>query len=211
MELNINKLRAGFDSFLDTKISRLDQKKKMAICAISWVLPIVLFAFLYYSPKSKEITSLKTTKANLEREIQKVEATVRELDKHKANMKETELKFRAASLLLPEQKEIPSLLTNISSQGTNSGLEFLSFKPKGEEPKEFYAEIPVNITVNGPYHNIGLFLDKISKLPRIVSVSNISMTAPKMTDGEMFLKTTFNLITYRFIEQTDGTNQGNKK
>ncbi len=203
MNIDIKKFRAAFDSFLDTKISRLDQKKKLIIWIATCALPVVLFAFLYYSPKSKEIAGLNTNKANLELEIQKVEATVRELAKHKAEMQETELKFRAASLLLPEQKEIPSLLTNISSQGTNSGLEFISFKPKGEEPKEFYAEIPVSIAVNGPYHNIGMFLDKISKLPRIVSVSDINMGSPAMVDGEMYLKTTFNLITYRFLEKAD--------
>ena len=213
MELNIKKFRAAFDSFLDTKVSRLDQKKKLFIFIAVCALPIALFVFLYFSPKTKEITGLSNNKTNLEREIQKVEATVRELDKHKAEMKETELKFRAASLLLPEQKEIPSLLTNISSQGTNSGLEFISFKPRAETPKEFYAEIPVSITINGPYHNIGLFLDKISKLPRIVTVSDINMGSPAMVDGEMYLKTTFNLITYRFLEKADETTPGqnNKK
>jgi len=213
MDMDIKKFRTAFDSFLDTKIGRLDQKKKLIIWIAACTLPVLLFAFFYYSPKSKEITGLNSNKANLEREIQKVEATVRELDKHKAEMQETELKFKAASLLLPEQKEIPSLLTNISSQGTNSGLEFISFKPKAEEPKEFYAEIPVSIAVDGPYHNIGVFLDKISKLPRIVSVSDINMGSPAMVDGEMYLKTTFNLITYRFIEKSDETTAGknNKK
>lgn len=203
MALDLNKIKTAFDSFLDTKVSKLDQKQKIGICIAALAVPVVAFSFLVFSPKNKEIKGLEKNKASLETEIKKVEATARQLEKHKAEMRETELQFKAASMLLPEGKEIPSLLTNISSQGTNSGLDFLSFKPQGEIPKEFYAEIPVNIAVRGPYHNVGVFLDKISKLPRIVTVSNVKMGSPVLVDSEMFLDTTFNLITYRSLEPAE--------
>lgn len=115
-------------------------------------------------------------------------------------MAETKELFTQASSLLPQKQEIPSLLTSISDHGTNSGLDFLSFTPKKEIPREFYAEIPVDIKVRGPYHNVGVFLDKISKLPRIVNVDNINIGGPKREAGEMMLNTGFKLVTYRFIE-----------
>ena len=114
--------------------------------------------------------------------------------------RQAEEKFAAVSVLLPQQKEIPSLLTNISGLGTSSGLDFLSFRPKGEVPVDFYAEIPVDIQVRGGYHNVGSFLDQISKLPRIVNVSDIKMGSPTRAGDEMVLSTSFNLVTYRFIE-----------
>jgi type IV pilus assembly protein PilO len=58
----------------------------------------------------------------------------------------------------------------------------------------------VDIAVSGPYHSVGVFLDKISKLPRIVSVVNLNMGTPTQVGKEMFLNSTFNLVTYRFIE-----------
>ncbi|HSR35702.1 MAG TPA: type 4a pilus biogenesis protein PilO [Desulfurivibrionaceae bacterium] len=91
------------------------------------------------------------------------------------------------------------------------GLEFLSFQPKAEVPKEFYAEIPVDIAVSGPYHSVGVFLDKISKLPRVVSVVNLSMGSPSQVGKEMFLNSTFNLVTYRFIEQPAAPAKGKAK
>jgi type IV pilus assembly protein PilO len=200
MDLNLEKIQKGFASFIDTKVSRLEAKHKVLILLFAMILPSLAFFFLGYSPKEKEIKALNNNKSALLTEISKVEATVKQLAKHQAEMKETELLFRAASLLLPEKKEIPSLLTNISGLGTNSGLEFLSFKPVNETPKTFYAEIPVNITVRGPYHNVGEFLNKISKLPRIVTVSEIGMGSPTQSGNEMLLNTTFNLVTYRFIE-----------
>jgi type IV pilus assembly protein PilO len=200
MRLDKSKLKAGFENFLDTKIGRLTSKHKMLIGAAAWLIPCVAFFFLVYTPRAEEMERLESRKSSVAQELRKVEASARELDKHKAEMQEVEQQFQMASQLLPEEKEIPSLLTNISAQGITSGLEFLSFKPLTERPQVFYAEIPVDIGIYGPYHNVGLFLDKISKLPRIVTVNNIKMGSPQMSAGEMMLNTTFQLVTYRFIE-----------
>ena len=202
MALDIKKIQADLEKFLDNTVSRLEMKQKILIAAATCIVPCMAFFFLAYSPKNNEIKTLETTKAGLEEEIRKVEATARELDKHKAEMLEIKKQFDAASLLLPGQQEIPSLLTNISGQATSSGLDVLSFKPLIEKPQQFYAEIPVDIAVQGSYHNVGVFLDKISKLPRIVAVNNINMASPKQAGGEMILSSTFQLVTYRFIEPT---------
>lgn len=211
MNPKLDALIKGFDAFVETKVSRLNPQHKMLICIGAWALPIVACTFLVFMPKNQEITELNNKKAGIEEEVRKVEAIAKQLDKHRAEMQAVEEQFKAAALLLPEQQEIPSLLTNISGQGTNSGLEFLSFQPKGEVPKEFYAEIPVDIAVNGPYHSVGVFLDKISKLPRIVSVVNLNMGTPTQVGKEMFLNSTFNLVTYRFIEPAADANAKGKK
>lgn len=200
MNPKINEFIKKLDGFLEARVSKLEPKIKLAICLAAWAVPAAAFFFLLYTPKSEEIARLETNKTKLAEEIRQVEKVAQELDKHKAEQREVETRFQAASLLLPGQKEIPSLLTNISGQGINSGLEFLSFKPQNEAPKEFYAEIPVDIAIRGPYHNVGLFLDKISKLPRIVTVNNLNMGSPTRVDKAMMLNTTFTLVTYRFIE-----------
>ncbi|MDZ7640436.1 MAG: type 4a pilus biogenesis protein PilO [Desulfurivibrio sp.] len=91
-------------------------------------------------------------------------------------------------------------MTSISNRGTDSGLEFILFRPQNEVPRDFYAEIPVEIAVNGPYHNVGVFSYWVSKLPRIVTVSNLNMGSPSRGEHQMSLNTTFTLLTYRFIE-----------
>jgi type IV pilus assembly protein PilO len=78
-----------------------------------------------------------------------------------------------------------------------------TFSPGGERIKDFYAEIPVSIKVNGPYHNIGTFLYEVSRLQRIVSAINISLGGPSMQRGEMMLGSGINLITYRFLEEAE--------
>lgn len=211
MALDIKKIQAGFDKFLDNKVSRLEMKQKMMIAVAACILPGVAFFFLVYSPMASEIEALEIKKGGLEEEIRKVEKVASELDKHKAEMAEVQRQFAEASLLLPDQKEIPTLLTTISGQATYSGLDVLSFKPLAEKPQQFYAEIPVDIAVQGPYHNVGIFLDKISKLPRIVALNNIKMDSPKQMGGEMILNSTFQLVTYRFLDPAEVTANAQKK
>lgn len=202
--MDVKVLNTGFNTFLDSKVARLNKNHKISIWVAALLLPTALFYFLFYSPKSEEIAKLEKAKAALVQEIEVAKTKAKAKEEQQALLAETAKKFKAASELLPDQKEIPSLLTNISGQGTNSGLDVLSFKPLPEVRKDFYAEIPVELTVTGPYHNVGVFLDKVSKLPRLVAVSEVNMGTPKMSEGEMLLNTKLNLITYRFLESSDG-------
>jgi type IV pilus assembly protein PilO len=201
--MNLNTVKQHFNKFLNEKLIKLDAKQKYAILAAAMVLPVVLFYFLLYSPKQEEITQLERSKSNLEQEISRLTATARKIEEHRAQLAETERKFKLAAILIPEEKEIPSLLTNISSLATNSGLEVLTFRPRPEVSHEFYAEIPVDIQVKGSYHNFGYFLYQVSKLSRIVSVANIRMGSPSFADGNMQLNSDFSLVTYRFLEQKE--------
>lgn len=200
MNLDKVKIQTAINAFLDDKVAPLKAPHKLGIAVAALLIPCAAFYFLSYSPKTKEIAGLESKKASLTAEVSKVEKAAKEIDKHRADMAETKLMFAEASRLLPQEQEIPSLLTSISDLGQTSGLDFLSFIPKAEIRQEFYAEIPVDIKVRGPYHNVGVFLDKISGLSRIVTVSNITMGGPKKIAGEMILESSFNLVTYRFVE-----------
>ena len=80
-------------------------------------------------------------------------------------------------------------------------MDFLSFIPGVETPKDFYAEIPLDIKIRGPYHNLGLFLDKISKLERIVTVNNVKTEKVDLEGNEILLTSSCRLLTYRFTNK----------
>ena len=130
--------------------------------------------------------------------LQEVKLKAANLAKFQKELDEAENQFLATAVLLPKEKEIPKLLKDISALGRNAGLDFLTFKPLADIPKDFYAEIPVTINVRGPYHNMGYFFDQVSKLERIVSVTNVKMSSPKKEGGEMLLNSDCQLVTYRF-------------
>lgn len=162
------------------------------------ILPLILFFFVFYLPKNKEIAALTQQKNTATEELQKAKNTAATLDKHKAEMATIEEQFKETSVLFPKEREIPRLLTDISAEGQSAGLEFLTFKPLPAVPKDFYSEIPIEIQVRGPYHNVGSFLDHISKLDRIVSVSNVKISPPTKSEGEILLDSTCRLVTYQF-------------
>ena len=186
------------NAFIDDKYIPLDNKIKAVVAVAALILPVVLFYFLSYAPNVKKMEGLNSKKQGLQAEIAKAKKAASELDEIKAAIAETEQLFKETANLLPKSKEIPALLRNISDLGKNSGLDFLSFRPGAEMPKDFYAEIPVDIMISGPYHNVGHFLDQVSKLERIVTVDNISMGSPRKEGPEMILQSNCKMTTYRF-------------
>lgn len=200
-----------FDTFLDEKYIPLSAKAKIAMVALAIIVPTALFYFLYYQGQAQTIQSLRIQVAQAHKDLNKARKAARNLPKYKEAIEKTRKRFAEAAVVLPKTKEIPNLLRSISDLGKGAGLDFLSFKPGKENPKDFYAEIPVDISIRGPYHNMGFFLDQVSKLDRIVTVNNISMGSPKMEAGEMLLKSQCRLVTYRFTNTKTTKNDSKKK
>ncbi len=198
--MDTKNIKIGFDSFLDDKASLLNRNHKIGICLAAILIPAIAFYFISYSPNSKKIVGLQGTVSSLEQELSRVKIEAAKLEQQKNIMREMELKFKEASIVIPDNKEIPNLLTSISNQGTGAGLDILSFRPGKETPKEFYATIPVILSVSGTYHNLGHFLDTVSKLPRIVNVASVKLGGARKVEGETLLQANLNLETYKFIE-----------
>jgi len=182
-------------------IVKLPTSRKIVILVVLIAVVVGLFFYLIYWPN---LDMLKKKKA----EVEVLERQVRELRTVAANMKrfqEEAVKLReelrVAIMQLPTSKEIPSLLSNISQLGKDSGLEFLLFKPIGEVNKEFYAEIPVEIRVKGTYNNVAVFFDKVGKLPRIVNISEVSMDTAKEVLGRWEINTSCTATTFKFIDK----------
>jgi len=148
---------------------------KILIVILALAVPILLFWFLFFSPKLGEINSLSTNIPKLKQEIALLKAKERDLPKLEAELKVMEEILSQAVKLLPEKKDIPSVLTDISSLGNAAHLEFVSFEPQREQIRDFYVAIPVKILIKGPFHNTVSFFDQLSRMGRIVHVKEFSM------------------------------------
>ncbi|MDH3347342.1 MAG: type 4a pilus biogenesis protein PilO [Desulfobulbaceae bacterium] len=192
---------AQIDSFIQEKYIPLPGNIKAVIGIVLIVVPVLVFVFMFYMPNSEKIVGFKKEIKKLDKEIKVAEAVAADLPRHVAEKAKLELIFDELTTLLPSKKEIPDLLRNISDLGKGAGLDFVSFKPGGEIPRDFYSEIPVNINIRGPYHNVGYFLSQVSKLDRIVTVNNIQLGSPSQIEGEVILSSTCRLITYMFTNK----------
>ncbi|MBW1776013.1 MAG: type 4a pilus biogenesis protein PilO [Deltaproteobacteria bacterium] len=189
-------------------VSGFSKVQKILIVVGIFVLAGGGFAYFSYYPKYKEITRLAQEQMKLDKDLAHSKKKAAEYESYKKKMVLAERNFRQALQALPEKKEIPSLLTNISRSGQDVGLEFLLFQPQAEVQKEFYAEIPVSIQVDGSYHNVAMFFDKVAGLSRIVNIHDIKMTAQKNPGA---LRTACTAVTYRFVEAPPPKKKGGKK
>lgn len=195
------------------KIAALSRVYRILICAGTFLLLVGLFIYVIYIPKAARINELKEELDGLQVRLTKARASAKELDKYQKKYKEAQGKFRLALQLLPDKKEIPSLLEDISKSGIRSGLEFLLFQPKPEVSKGFYAEIPVIIKVKGGYHNLAVFFDQVGRLPRIVNISNIKIKGTIKTPkkGRRYLDSSCVATTFRFLEKAPKAKKAKKK
>jgi len=191
----------SIDPFLE-KVESFSQAQRIIVSVVFFVVIAGIFIYFLYWPKFEKINSLKKQLTNLEQKLSTAKRNAADLKKFQAKMKEAEAQFNMAMKKLPEKEEIPSLLTAISDSGQQVGLEFLLFEPKKEKKKEFYAELPVAISLRGDYHNLAIFFDKVARLNRIVNITNIQMTRAKgkgKAAGELAAKCT--AVTYKFIDE----------
>ncbi|MBI5578336.1 MAG: type 4a pilus biogenesis protein PilO [Deltaproteobacteria bacterium] len=180
------------------KLQKLVLWQRVAILAGLVVLLVGAAVWFQFLPQYEEISTLDEKLQGLEKKLATAKVNAAELGKFQAKMQEAEAQFKIAMRALPENQEIPSLLTSISKSGQEVGLEFLLFEPKPETRREFYAEIPVAMSLRGDYHNLAIFFDKVARLSRIVNINNISVT-PATKDGRE-LNTACFAVTYKFVE-----------
>lgn len=187
-----------FDTFIDEKYIPLDTKVKVFIVILAFLVPVGLCYFFLLKPQMDKIKLFDQQIVTAKSDLKKAQRAARDLPKFERELEETRLIFEEAAIILPKTREIPNLLRNISDLGKSAGLDFLSFKPGNETAKDFYSEFPIEISIRGPYHNLGFFLDQVSKLERLVTVDNIKLDSPQKEGTEMLLNSDCSLLTYRF-------------
>ncbi len=195
-------IRSQWDAFAFLeKVGKLGKTQRVLIFAGSVILLAGGFIFLFYLPKTTEITMVKKEISRLENRLLVAKRAVKNEAKIEAAFNEATAKLEAALRLLPDKREIPSLLRNISNLGKDARLAFPLFSPQGEKPQDFYMEIPVSIVLSGKYNDVATFFDKVGSMARIVNIQGISMQPAKTMSTTLITKCT--ATTYRFKSEAE--------
>ncbi|MGD8368134.1 MAG: type 4a pilus biogenesis protein PilO [Desulfobacterales bacterium] len=192
INLSLESLEPVFD-----RISKLTRLQRFLICIVTYALLVAPFVWLSFVPKFDQIGKLEKEQADLEQKLTVARNKARQLKRLKAQLEEAKEKFDIAKKKLPQAKEIPDLLANVTASGQASGLQFLLFQPGAESRQDFYAEIPVSIRVTGTYKNTAMFFYRVAGLSRIVNLRSISMTPQKEGND---ISTSCTAVTYMFLE-----------
>jgi type IV pilus assembly protein PilO len=196
------------------KIIKLPDSQKIAM--LLFLLAALTAAYVYYVfiPQREYYASQKESMLKLEAKYNEQQSILSNLPRFQQELKILQLAFEDALKMLPNAREIPNLITSISTHAQEAGLEILLFQPKPEVSMDFYAQIPVQMKVTGRYPQIGVFFDKLSKLPRIINIEDLQIisrqTKQSKSSSIILLDASFNATTFKFIEKT-GAPDADKK
>jgi type IV pilus assembly protein PilO len=193
---------------LQEKLTGLPTAQKVLLFLGTFVLLGAAFYFLKYQDQLAHIQKLKAGVKEQEQKLTSLKAAAAKLEVLEKELEQAEEELAVLMTLLPDQKEIPGLLENVSRLGAKVGLENILFQPQPEIPQEFYATIPIRLDLLGTFNDVGVFLDNVSKLNRILKVQSITLVRPKDKAG--LLQVGCTIVTYRFLEKPPEPKKGAK-
>jgi type IV pilus assembly protein PilO len=179
----------------------MSKTQKIIVMAVILATITGLYVYLFYLPSSAEKEKKKADMGKRETQLGELRAIAEDQKHFQADSARLREEVELAMAQLPTSKEIPSLLVNISNLGKDAGLEFILFRPQPEVTQEFLAMIPVEIKVKGAYTDVAIFFDRVSKMPRIVNISGVSMEGAKEVLGRWEIITSCTATTFKFIEK----------
>ncbi len=182
-------------------IKKLPTWKKLALGLGLFLLLAYFYWFYLLQPNFDKRVRFNKELGDISREIVSRQQIAKKIEQYKKDVVRLEDDLQIILAKLPEQKEIPRLLTAVSEAGRDAGLDFLLFKPLSPVSKEFYAEIPVNITVTGKYNDIAVFFDSVANLPRIANIADFVINPGDNTNQGNILKADCLMKIYMFVEE----------
>jgi len=175
----------------------LNDKPWYVAVIVGLVLGVSLFVVLHmyvFKDMKNEITTLRTEIDELEREIEKGRAAKADLPKLEEDIKNLELDLDRLRKILPTSRETDSLLKRLKQLTERGHFELTRFTPGDFIDMDFYQEWPIRVELNGTYHELGMFFDRLSRFSRIINVDNLKITpmkADNFTIKAQFTQKTF--------------------
>ncbi len=180
------------------KIEVIKMPVRIAILAGTLIVLAGIFIPLVYMPKTEQISVTRTSIDELNGKLDRARIQRKKLPKVREEKKKVDMQFDVALRLLPNEMEIPELLTQITKLGFDSELDISVFQPQNNRVKGFYAEVPISLTIKGSYHNVAVFFEKVGNMERIMNIQNVTMKPVKERSTVLDVKC--NAITYTFVK-----------
>jgi type IV pilus assembly protein PilO len=185
------------------KLGKLPRSQRLLIIALVYLAVAAGFWFGVYSRTQRSIATLQSQHKELEKKKEVVEKRAQDKEAFERELEDLTLQLRQALRQLPDDREIPDLLSRISTIARRIGLEIHRFLPQEEVVHEYHAEVPVELELRGSYHEVAMFFDRLSKLSRIVYVQDIEMASPVEASGKVLVSVTGRLTTFRFLSEKE--------
>lgn len=182
---------------------------RIVILAGMFLVLLLLAGWFGWQAQYEELDARQQEESKLKDDWLSKKKQAVNLDEYRNQLAEIERSFGALLKQLPNASEMDSLLIDINQAGLGRGLQFELFKPGAEASRDFYAELPITVTVTGSYHDFGAFAGDIAKLPRIVTLNDISVSPPQKGGETLTLAATAK--TFRYLDEEEVAAQKKKE
>lgn len=190
------------NQLLDNILER-PMNQKIGILVATIILITALFYSFLYSPRADELANLSGSVEIARNEKMVKTQKSANLPRLRKDLMQLDAALKLAVAQLPNKKEIADLLSGISAKAQQAGLDVLLFRPKAENFQEFYAEVPVDITVKGNFRDTVNFFDEVGHLNRLVNIGSIGFKNPTVTGDNVVLETTSVATAFRFLDEAE--------
>ena len=160
---------------MDLSLNKLPWYAQVGLFVVLALAGVGVFYYFYVMPADADMATRQQRLDGLKVEIAKAQSTANQLNQFRQQVAELEGRLESLKAVLPEQKDVADLLRRIQTLATQSNLAIRGFKPAPSVTKDLHAEWPIALQLDGTYHNLGTFFDRVGKFSRIINVSNISI------------------------------------
>jgi type IV pilus assembly protein PilO len=171
---------------------------KAIFAAIIFIGILVGGYFFMVQPTIEKLDRAVREESQLKKDYENKAFQVANLEEYKAQMADMEQSFESILKQLPRDTEVPGLIDDISLAALNNGLDLKVISPQEQVATQFYNELPIDVEVEGDYHELGAFVSSVASLPRIVTLHDFSIDKSSSDDDR--LKLTILAKTYRYNE-----------
>jgi type IV pilus assembly protein PilO len=184
----------------DNPLTKLPLAGQLGVSAVIAVLICGGFYYFWYSDALEQQRQKETRLADLQKQIRALEATANRLPEFQREVQALEARLETLKRILPPEKEMPDLMRRIQYLAAQSSLQIRKFNPGPVVSKDFYQEVPVSIDFEGTYHNMGAFLDRVSRMSRLVNMSDIKIKAQTNQTLSNTVAITSTATTYVYLD-----------
>lgn len=184
----------------ENALTKLSTTGQLGVAAFAAIVIGGLFYWQYWGPAVEEENQKTAQLDKLRQEIRQLEVTAAKLQDFQREVALLEAKLETLKRILPPEKETPDLMRRVQSLAAQSNLVIRTFTPAATVNKEFYQEWPINMAVDGSYHNLGYFFDRVSRLSRLVNVGNLKINAASNQTASKTISAACVATTFVYIE-----------
>ena len=169
------------------------------------------FYYFYDMPQQVEIAAQAKELSDIRGRISKGQSMARQLPEFRKEIGTLEARLDSLKPILPDERDVGDLLRRVQTLATQSNLQVRGFKPQAITTKEMHAEWPIALQLEGSYHNLGLFLDRVSKFPRIINIGNLTMAAKESPTAASTMTINATATTFVLVDPPPAAPESTKK